>query len=110
MESADLRHQLAGALQMRLKRLAFRPAGTRLLEVKTMTHSKPVSTGPLAVSRRATDPWRHGEPSLADVMSDPIVHLLMRRDGLVAEQVWPVVREAQARLGRGPCPGVARAA
>ena len=75
-----------------------------------MTHSNRVSPGPHLVSRRASDPWRHGEPSLAEVMSDPIVHLLMNRDGLVADQVWPVVRDAQSRLGASLCPGVARAA
>ncbi|WP_156612524.1 hypothetical protein [Paramagnetospirillum marisnigri] len=75
-----------------------------------MTHSKRVSPGPQLVAKRAFDPWRHGEPSLAEVMNDPIVHLLMRRDGLVADQVWPVVREAQSRLDRPLCSGAARAA
>ena len=75
-----------------------------------MTHFKPVSTGALVLSRRVADPWRHGEPSLADVMGDPIVHLLMRRGGLAADQVWPVVREVQSRLGRSLCSGAAKAA
>lgn len=75
-----------------------------------MTHSKRVSPAPHLVSRRAADPWRHGEPTLAEVMNDPIVHLLMRRDGLAADQVWSVVLEVQSRLGRTLCPGVARAA
>ena len=75
-----------------------------------MTHSKRVSPGPHLVSQRDFDPWRFGEPSLAEVMNDPIVHLLMRRDGLVADQVWPVVLEAQSRLGRTLCSGVAKAA
>ena len=75
-----------------------------------MTHSKRVSPGPQLVTKWAFDPWRHGEPTVEEVMSDPIVHLLMRRDGLVADQVWPVVLEAQSRLGRPLCSGVARAA
>lgn len=75
-----------------------------------MTMSRPISPGPQLLSRRAGDPWRHGEPALAEVMGDPIVHLLMRRDGLGVDQVWPVVREAQSRLGRHLCQGVAQAA
>ncbi len=62
-----------------------------------------VSEGPRLISRRVNDPWRYGEPDIADVMADPIVHLLMRRDGLVPDAVWPVVRDAQARLGGRLC-------
>lgn len=56
-----------------------------------------------AVTRRAApsrrpDPWRNGEPSLADVMADPLVHLVMQRDGLRSDQVWPVIRQAQSDL------------
>ena len=29
--------------------------------------------------------WLHGEPSLDDVLSDPVVHAVMRRDGIDAE-------------------------
>jgi len=38
------------------------------------------------------------EPSLAEALSDPVVVLVMRRDGLAPEQVWQAVRRAQARL------------
>ena len=75
-----------------------------------MSVSQRIFPGPQLISTRRFDSWRHGEPSLSEVMADPIVHLVMRRDGLVADQVWPVVREAQSRLGSRLCPGVACAA
>ena len=64
----------------------------------TATHS--VTPGPQLIRARAFDPWRHGEPSVAEVMSDPLVHLLMQRDGLVVDEVWPQILEVQSRLGR----------
>jgi len=45
-----------------------------------------------------TEAWFQGEPTLQDVMSDPIVLLLMRQDGLTPETVWAIIREASARL------------
>lgn len=51
-----------------------------------------------ALSSRRPDPWRTGEPSLTEVMTDPLVHLVMRRDGLRSDQVWPVIRQAQSDL------------
>jgi hypothetical protein len=38
------------------------------------------------------------EPELSDVLADPIVHLVMRRDRLTSEDVWFAVRVAQDRL------------
>lgn len=61
-------------------------------------HSKAVTLR--AVPSRRPDPWRTGEPSLTDVMTDPLVHLVMQRDGLRSEQVWPVIRQAQSDLKR----------
>ncbi len=51
---------------------------------------------------RQTEPCFQGEPKLQDVMSDPIVHLVMRRDGLTSETVWAIIREASARLREQP--------
>lgn len=45
------------------------------------------------------DPWRHGEPDLADVLADPMVALLWRRDGLSADQVIPLIDAVRQRLG-----------
>ena len=51
---------------------------------------------------RQIEPWSEGEPKLQDVMSDPIVHLLMRRDGLTPETVWAIIREISAQLPEQP--------
>ena len=48
---------------------------------------------------RQADYWVPGrEPTLAEVLSDPIVHLVMRRDGISASDVRAAVRLGQARL------------
>ena len=38
------------------------------------------------------------EPKLGDVLADPIVHLVMRRDRLTPEDVWAAVHVARDRL------------
>lgn len=38
------------------------------------------------------------EPSLTEVLGDPIVHLVMRRDGVSLDDVRAAVRLGQARL------------
>ena len=38
------------------------------------------------------------EPDLDEVMSDPIVHLVMRRDGLSEGAVWGAIKTARAHL------------
>jgi hypothetical protein len=57
-------------------------------------------------------PARHGgarewlgagrEPALADVLADPLVHLLMRRDGVSPAQLDAVIAAARSRLGGNP--------
>ncbi len=44
--------------------------------------------------------WTEGgeEPSLNEVMSDPIVELVMARDNLKHDDVWKVVEEAREGL------------
>ncbi len=69
-----------------------------------MTISTRPVAGPHLVSHRRNDPWRYGEPSLSEVMGDPIVHQLMSRDGLVPDEVWPLVREAQSRTREASLP------
>ncbi len=47
---------------------------------------------------------RGAEPSLRELMDDPLTQAVMRRDGLTAEEVWIAIREAQKKLlvpGRG---------
>jgi len=47
---------------------------------------------------RQSESWLHGEPSIQEVMSDPIVHLVMRSDGLTPESVWAVIQAAPVKL------------
>lgn len=47
------------------------------------------------VQKRA---WLHGEPTIDEVMADPIVHLVMRSDGIKPEDVWETVRIASNHL------------
>ncbi|WP_096704933.1 hypothetical protein [Magnetospirillum sp. 15-1] len=61
-------------------------------------------------SKKLHDPWRHGEPRLVDVMEDPIIHALMARDGLIPDEVWPLMLEARSRLGVRLCRVMAVAA
>lgn len=42
------------------------------------------------------------EPALADVMNDPIVHLVMRRDSLTPDEVWSVVNTVRRLLKHDP--------
>ena len=57
-----------------------------------------VVTFPQSISH---DPWRHGEPDLAEIMADPLVALVMRRDNLRSDVIWRVLRDAQNRLSGG---------
>ena len=41
---------------------------------------------------------RGSEPSLRELMDDPLTQAVMRRDGLTAEQIWIAIREAQRKL------------
>lgn len=53
----------------------------------------------------------HGiEPDLHDVLSDPIVRLVMRRDGLFPGDVWAAIRYARVRLYRLRAPDIETAA
>ncbi len=51
-------------------------------------------TGDEATAADGTTP----EPPLRQVLADPIVHLVMRRDGLSVEDVRAVLQTARARL------------
>jgi hypothetical protein len=48
------------------------------------------------------DDWLKGEPRLHEILDDPIVRLVMRRDNLGPADVWAAVDRARASLrGRG---------
>ncbi len=42
--------------------------------------------------------WLTGEPALDDMLADPIVRILMERDGLSEDSVRRVFRDAAKRL------------
>lgn len=44
------------------------------------------------------DDWLMGEPRLREMMTDPIVRLVMRRDNLGPVDVWAAVEQARANL------------
>ncbi len=46
--------------------------------------------------------WLDGEPTIDDVLSDPIVQSVMRSDGLTYEDVHAAVTMALARLRNLP--------
>jgi hypothetical protein len=41
---------------------------------------------------------RNAEPTVEELLDDPIAHLLMARDQLQSEQVWAYVNDARRRL------------
>ena len=48
------------------------------------------------------------EPALVDLLADPLVHLVMRRDGVSMKELCNHIATARARLGfarfgEGPC-------
>lgn len=54
--------------------------------------------------------WGPDEPSLNEVISEPIVEMMMRTDGVTVEALWSVIRAAQARLQRRPRPAIGHGA
>jgi len=44
-----------------------------------------------------------GEPRLQELLADPCLHLLLRRDGLTLDDVRQVIATAQQHLRRGLC-------
>jgi hypothetical protein len=65
-------------------------------------HSKKASLPLCAPSR---DPWARAgiEPRLAEMLADPLVHQVMRRDGVTEAALRGVIGRAQARLRSAPC-------
>lgn len=47
------------------------------------------------------DEWLKGEPHLQELLTDPIVHLVMRRDNLGPDDVWMAIDQARDAL-HGP--------
>jgi len=47
-----------------------------------------------------TSPWIVGEPSLQDVLGDPVVHAVLRRDGLSTQDLMRAIAHGRGRLSR----------
>ena len=47
---------------------------------------------------QVSERWLSGEPSLDDMLKDPIVRLLMKRDGLSEDTVRAVFQDAAERM------------
>jgi hypothetical protein len=45
-----------------------------------------------------TAPWIVGEPSLQELMGDPVVHAVLRRDGLSPQDLMGAIARARGRL------------
>ena len=39
-----------------------------------------------------------GEPAVAELLADPMIDLLLRRDGLTRDEVWAAVEQARLAL------------
>lgn len=44
------------------------------------------------------DRWRYGEPRLSDVLGDPVVQAVMRRDGVSADELSDLLEVVRAAL------------
>lgn len=53
------------------------------------------------VSRHWLEPGE--EPVLTDLLADPLLHLVMRRDGVSMTELCNHIVQAQRRLGFSPC-------
>ena len=47
---------------------------------------------------------RNAEPTVEELLNDPIAHLLRARDGLKTEQVWAYINDARRKLGEREAP------
>jgi len=49
--------------------------------------------------------WRRAgeEPALEEVLADPVIHAVMRRDGVTLAELQAAIRRAQQRLQASPC-------
>ena len=61
---------------------------------------------PVSGTKTMTDfiSFAAGEPRLADILADPIIRLVLKRDGLSAERVAVLLAREQRRLAFGQAP------
>lgn len=57
-------------------------------------------TKPFAVPQKSGQhaKWIHGEPAIDDLLHDPLVKLVLGRDGLTADDLRHAIAVARARL------------
>jgi hypothetical protein len=60
------------------------------------------STVCLGATMQSEDRWLCGEPTLDEMLADPIVRIVMARDGVSDETVRSVLEEAAKRLRLRP--------
>jgi hypothetical protein len=68
-------------------------------------HGRMIEANGPARARSARNAWAHAgtEPRLDEVLADPLVQLVMRRDRVSPLQLRVLVAEAQARLRGDLC-------
>ena len=66
-----------------------------------MTHSPAFTaqTGP-------SSDWIHGEPEITELLDDPLVWLVLRRDGLTRDDLRAAVAFGRGRLHPRPTPAI----
>ena len=66
-------------------------------------YARPFELPPVPLSQRQPYGVASIEPGLCDMLADPLVHLLMRRDGVSPAALKAVIILARAKLGAGHC-------
>jgi len=67
------------------------------------TYARPYELPPMPLSERQPYGVAGIEPDLCEVLEDPLVHLVMRRDGVSPAALKTVILRARAKLGAGLC-------
>jgi len=57
-----------------------------------------------------TAPWIAGEPSVEELLRDPVMRALLRRDGLSAQDLMGAIARGRGRLAAAPAVSAASAA
>ncbi|MGA2089071.1 MAG: hypothetical protein ABSG66_09150 [Stellaceae bacterium] len=66
-------------------------------------YARPFELPPVPLSQRQPYGVAGIEPGLCDMLADPLVHLVMRRDGVSPAALKAVIILARAKLGAGHC-------
>lgn len=60
---------------------------------------------PRSLRPHPADRWQDAgvEPTLSEVLSDPLIHLILRRDGLNLDDLRRAIADGQSKLRREVC-------